>query len=518
MFVFDNSEDLDIATYEYRLYTADQVDTDPDNAGYFILNDNVSIDSGTITPYRQGFNLSNIFTVAVENSTTTSTTSVTSPIFYFGAVRAIDTSANPSPWTLITITDDSTPLIDEEFIGSLTAAKITAGTIGAHEIILTQPGTPTVYTAPANVSVLRSSNYVAGSGGAGWLIRGDGFAEFDSTNIRGSISAASINLNTHNYWLPNSGTPIFKVGSSSKNFAWDGTNLTTTGTIITGATVSGGTVGGISTSTDKLFIGTGTYNNTNTAFYVDNNGNFSLKDKLSWDGTTLTIQGAITATSGTFNGRLQAGDIYIPNTSSPVFSVTTAGTVTATSGTIGGWTLSSTNLSSSYAFSDIFETITGSMTLSNNGSLTSSYSFAGIINSYNTTVRINDYSPAGQGSITVEGNASGSPSKFLYSASGPFNISDSRLKNIMNLTVDGLNILNKVNVVKFNYKNDENQKEHIGFIAQQVYEHIPESAFPGGEDEKVHPWMMSRESLIPYLVRSIQQLSQKVDELESRLV
>jgi|GEM_PF-3817351 len=70
----------------------------------------------------------------------------------------------------------------------------------------------------------------------------------------------------------------------------------------------------------KLFTGTGTFGNANTPFFVDSNGSFSLKDKLTWDATTsaLAING-----SGTFTG-----------------------TVTATGGTFGGWTLSSTTLSS----------------------------------------------------------------------------------------------------------------------------------------------------------------------------
>lgn len=346
MFVFDNSEDLDIATYEYRLYTFDQVDTDPVNAGYFILNDNVSINSGTITPYRQGFNLANVFTISVENSTTTSTTSTTSAVSYYGAIRAIDTSGNVGPWTLIEKTSTDTPLIDQQFIGSLTAAKITSGTIGAHEIILTQAGAPTSYTAPANVSVLRSSNYAAGSSGAGWLIRGDGFAEFDSTNIRGSISASSINLNAHNYWLPNSSNPIFKVGSNTKYFQWDGTDLTTTGNLITNATVTGGTVGGITVGSgatiDRFYIGTGTFNNANTAFYVDNTGQFSLKDKLNFNPTTstLTITGAITAT-----------------------------TLTATtSGNIGGWSIDSNSLySGTKTASGSYTPSTGQMTIGSDG-------------------------------------------------------------------------------------------------------------------------------------------------------
>lgn len=55
-------------------------------------------------------------------------------------------------------------------------------------------------------------------------------------------------------------------------------------------------------TTGKVFIGTGTYANSNTAWYVDSTGQFSLKDKLTWDGSTLTISGSISATTGTIGG------------------------------------------------------------------------------------------------------------------------------------------------------------------------------------------------------------------------
>jgi len=691
MFVFDNSEDLDIATYEYRIYQANQVEADPANAGYYRLIGNVSINSGTITPYRQGFNLANVFTISVENSTTTSTTSTTSAVSYYGAIRAIDTSGNAGPWTLIEKTSTDTPLIDQQFIGSLTAAKITTGTIGAAEITLNG----------AN-SIIKSSGYDPGL--AGWKIAGNGDAEFNQLTVRtaldigGSTTPSSsfhvdidgnlwLGASTYgsapfrisntgnvdvggddafsfhvdvdgNIWsgasIANKATAPFRVsntgqltassvtitnpvvttpaitggsitgtsldvGTGTSSFHVDATGriwsgnavfasgpfsvtatgvLTATGATITGAiNATSGTINNtlaVGTSGNKInIVGTATasstaiYSGTSSygsgGFWLDASGRFSLGTGLTWDGATLTITGtlqvgdveigndvgpgtghygislstsnfnniflrrndgvyffrvgnggtnsitwdsssgtlnvtgAITATSGTFNGRLQAGDIYIPNTTSPVFKVTTGGAVTATSGTIGGWTLSPTTLTASYDSGGAFST-TGSMTLSNDGSLTSTYVNNGIFSTTNTTVKINDYSLSGQGSITVEGNASGSNSKFLYASTGQQSISDSRLKNVIDSTIDGIGIINNVEVVRFTYKSDENKKEHIGFIAQQVYEHIPEAAFPGGEDEKVHPWMMSKENLIPYLARSIQQLSEKVDELESRLI
>jgi len=55
-----------------------------------------------------------------------------------------------------------------------------------------------------------------------------------------------------------------------------------------------GTIGGINMDSNKLYVGTGTYNNSNTAFYLNDSGSFSLKDKLSWNGTTLTVNGNVT--------------------------------------------------------------------------------------------------------------------------------------------------------------------------------------------------------------------------------
>lgn len=131
----------------------------------------------------------------------------------------------------------------------------------------------------------------------------------------------------------------------------------------------------------KVFIGTGTYGNANTPFYVDASNNFSLGSKLTWNNTTLTIDGTITATAGTIGGwtinattiaknnaildsagqlilgtsndvlYLSATDatyrIWAGNAAaaSATFSVTKAGALFSTSGTIGGFTIGVTTLS-----------------------------------------------------------------------------------------------------------------------------------------------------------------------------
>jgi hypothetical protein len=120
----------------------------------------------------------------------------------------------------------------------------------------------------------------------------------------------------------------------------------------------------------KIYIGAGNYNNADTGFYVDNSGNFSLKDKLIWNGTTLSINGngtfsgALSAATGTFNGSIRIGSgtsvftadtngIYLgsetptsapfrvtPNGSLSAANANLTGNITATSGRIGNWIIS----------------------------------------------------------------------------------------------------------------------------------------------------------------------------------
>jgi len=58
-----------------------------------------------------------------------------------------------------------------------------------------------------------------------------------------------------------------------------------------------GSIGGLEIESNKIYFGTGTYNNSNTEFYVDNSGQFSLGNKLSWNGSTLAITGDITVSN-----------------------------------------------------------------------------------------------------------------------------------------------------------------------------------------------------------------------------
>lgn len=395
MFVFDYSQDLDVRKYEYELYQ----------------NSNMSDEGGPLT----GFADANVFTVRVNNLQSVVDGVGLAP--FWGRVRTLDTTGNLGPWTSLVQTDPHTPLIEDQYIKDLTVSKLTAGTIDGHTINLTG----------AN-SIIQSTTYSDTDGAQGWQIKGDGSFSlggpdgitYDNNSITigtdvqvqanlaaDSISVGSggslLNINDsvnaggggmtlgsggYNYWYTNG---QFRTGNATNFVSWDGTGLSirgtlqfsdgsTPGTFEDGDAITGGSIAGLTIAPTKIYFGTGTFKNANTAFYVDNAGKFSLKDQLFWDGDTLTIGGnAATSlitgadvnsnvttisggviTTGTINlgnvnvqtgssgARLQitstgikafnaAGTNTVSIGSDGIASFT--GTITASSGSIGGWSI-----------------------------------------------------------------------------------------------------------------------------------------------------------------------------------
>ena len=314
MFKFDFGQEEDISHYLYELYTA-----------------NEAIEANLVT---SGRNAANVFTVSVENSSQAAGGSLVTKS-YWGRVRAVDTSGNQSNWTQLQQTDQNTPLIDEQYIDSLTASKITAGTIGAHTINLNG----------AN-SIIQSSNYSTGS--TGWQIKGDGSAEFGAASIRGDLNAGSVTIGdgTYNYWNKSGAANDFRVGDDTKYIEWDNSaaTLTIAGNLVaaTGSfsgDISGsngsfsGTLSGVSGSfsgdvtvgthaTNKITLvsdstatgtkihsGTGTYSNANTGFYFDASGQMSLGNKFIWDGEDLILNGIPSDADLDINGAIITGGI-----------------------------------------------------------------------------------------------------------------------------------------------------------------------------------------------------------------
>jgi len=97
---------------------------------------------------------------------------------------------------------------------------------------------------------------------------------------------------------------------SSGNFYLDGNtngylfwnNSSSTLTVSGNINAKTGSIGGVKIESSKVFTGTGTYNSADTPFYFDSAGKFSLKDRLFWDGSLLTVNGTVSATAGKIGG------------------------------------------------------------------------------------------------------------------------------------------------------------------------------------------------------------------------
>jgi hypothetical protein len=107
--------------------------------------------------------------------------------------------------------------------------------------------------------------------------------------IGGVTDSGSYNNSNTTVYMDSTGK--FSLGNK---LSFDGSSLSINGSIVATA----GSIGGVNIASNKIYVGTGTYAATNTGFYLDNAGQFSLKDKLQWDGTNLTVNGSITVTGG----------------------------------------------------------------------------------------------------------------------------------------------------------------------------------------------------------------------------
>lgn len=55
----------------------------------------------------------------------------------------------------------------------------------------------------------------------------------------------------------------------------------------------------------------------------------------------------------------------------------------------------------------------------------------------------------------------------------------------------------------------------IGFIAQELFEVVPEAVTPGGDNQFTNPWQVDLSRLVPLLVRELQALRTRVAALEA---
>jgi hypothetical protein len=528
MIEFDNISDADLASYEYQVYAESQVTgTNPN----FLL-----VASPTV--YKQGFVSGNSFTVSVENSDDSIDKK------YYVRVRSIDTSNNISNWTNL-VASNNTPLIEAQYIGSLNADKITTGSIGAETI-----------TLGSAESAIKSSNYVSNE--IGWIIKGDGFAEFSSAAIRGGLKAGSVYIDDNNRWLRDSTdtetVPEFKVGTSTNYLYYDGSTLTFSGSLSAATgTFSGSLSAATGTFSGSLSAATGTFSGSVSASTIS--GSTITGGSLS--ASTIsgsTITGGSVSASTISGSTITGGSININNgtfliNSDGGMTATNAditGTIRAEAGLIGGWTIHAGHILGGGQSNGVMTTLdpNGNNQFGNNvdvgGRVTAHGNSEGIgILALNGGIRANDSSViGGQGIAYIGPNYAGKNYiAFQWTAPTLYGIidnvqpvpvgtvSDIRFKkNIADAEdVYVQKLLNNLRIVEFNPHDPETDKtnmdlKNIGVVAQEAIEAFPDLVKDFNKDgSNQYALAVDYLGFVPYLIKTVQYLSNQINNLTTRL-
>ena len=113
----------------------------------------------------------------------------------------------------------------------------------------------------------------------------------------------------------------------------------------------------------KIYLGAGNFNSSDTGFYVDYNSNFSLGNKLVWNGTTLTIDGSANIGGSTASvvaaGAASGATAAQPGANVSVFTNNSGyqnNAAAKTAGSVGGWQINATNITSNNGRTIFFNT------------------------------------------------------------------------------------------------------------------------------------------------------------------
>jgi hypothetical protein len=141
------------------------------------------------------------------------------------------------------------------------------------------------------------------------------------------------------------------------------------------------------------------------------------------------------------------------------------------------------------------------------------------LNLNDNTIRI-DKNPSIYGRMAINQYDGG-----VYLASGGTSwtsASDERLKNITGEIENGLSKVCSLRAAKYTWKSDESAKAQVGLIAQDVLAVLPEAVdvpIEGSIEKDGSPARMGVQynSVIPLLVKAIQELKAEVDLLKQQI-
>jgi hypothetical protein len=263
----------------------------------------------------------------------------------------------------------------------------------------------------------------------------------------------------------------------------------------------------------RIYIGSGTYGSPTTGFYADSAGNFSLGNKLTFNGSTLSING-----DGSFTGNITGA------------SGTFSGNISGASGTIGGVTLDGSGITFGGGTGQLNAfglNLSGNLTVGGGGGIdfgTYGY-FTALRGDAMFTPRIRLYQNTGG-----SGSDNSLSFDFLYSASGLTTlgvdssgyvkkVSSSRKykKEINPIPLESAKRILDLNIISFKDKDAQvsDTTLHSGLIAEEVSD-------LGYTDWVIYDNSGSvdgvyYQSIFASMVKVVQDLNKRVEELEAKI-
>lgn len=262
----------------------------------------------------------------------------------------------------------------------------------------------------------------------------------------------------------------------------------------------------------------------------------------------IRFSGDITGSSGTFSGTISGGSIYIPNSTTPVFSVTTNGktTIKSVADIYNGIVVATSASLPSYSFGaglnniacGNFGTLPNAEYDGDLGLWVNGQSFfdddvltdGSFIADNDVLPRIADRSWCGTDAknFTQVWGRQIHAKDDVYGDSFIAN-SDARLKTDIEPVINGVDLILKLNPVQ--YRMIDGQRTHYGFIAQELKQamtdcNIEDAGVYVDKSFDINPdtglpysdYLAVRyDELISPMVQTIQHLEQRIKDLEARL-
>ena len=288
-------------------------------------------------------------------------------------------------------------------------------------------------------------------------------------------------------------------------------------------------------TTDTLVVGTQTNKatvsyTTNTARTltipaVSGNRTFAFLEEGQTFTTTQTIDGGLTFTGNSRRITAPMSSTTIAERlmfqTSATNNVTIVGAIPSGTGTETRLSLFNTTDTVNYSAIDLRCTSTEAMVRSQADG-TSSYLPLTFWNNISERMRITtsgEVMIAGntdQGAYNLQVNGTG-----VWAAGAYVNGSDARLKKNVAPVQNGLDVVKKINPVTFEYKDDigysKEKGTHLGFIAQELQQALADQNYVDTVVRQDKKYLsVAYQSLIPVLVKAIQELNDKITELENK--